>query len=274
MADEGAVYQEFAQAFIREGQRKDISLNISQSPVLPTDTDLVIAVGIKSALLAGNSRFPVLCVLVSKVGFEKLLHELPATRKSNTFSAIYLDQPIRRQLAMVTAVLPDAKRIGLLYAASPDVAKYRKVITDRNLELHEKKLGSTESLYHDLESVLVNSDVLLSIPDAEVYNGLSIRNILLATYRSKIPVVAFSPGLVKAGALCAVFSTPEQIAAQAVLLASQFDSTGNLSAAQYPAEFDIMINQQVAFSLAIQIRQQNVLVQEIKTESDAEGGAQ
>jgi putative ABC transport system substrate-binding protein len=272
VAEEAGVYQEFAQAFSNESQRQSISLRVLSATALPTDTDLVIAVGIKSARIAANSRFPVLCVLVTKAGFEKLLRELPANRKSNTFSALYWDQPVSRQVAMVMATLPEAKNIGLLLSEhSPDVESLRKLIYENKLNLREKQLGSMESLYRDLESVLRESDVLLAIPDAEVYNSQTMRNILLATYRSKVPVVGFSSGYVKAGALCAVFSTPGQLATQAASLTKQFAETDILPAAQYPTEFDVMVNHQVAHSLGITVKENAGLIMQIKAESTKEG---
>lgn len=274
MTDEGSAYQEFAQAFLSESEHQSKSINIVQTTSLTTNTDLVIAVGIKSAQLASQSHFPVLCVLVSKASFEKLLRELPNDREKNTISAIYLDQPIKRQVALVVAVFPEVRRIGLLYSTSTDVAIYRKAIVEKKLELIEHKLGTTESLYHDLEAVLEKSDVLLSLPDAEVYNSLTMRNILLATYRSKIPVAGFSPGYVKAGALCAVFSTSGQIAIQALQLTSQFVVTQRLPVPQYPTEFDVMINQQVARSLGIQTRENKSIIEDIKSSAISKEGAE
>jgi ABC-type uncharacterized transport system substrate-binding protein len=265
MTDEGAAFQEFAQAFKSEAQKQKLLADVSQSSSLPTDADLIVAVGIKAAVIAANSHSPVLCVLVSKAGFDQLMSNLPPGGNKNNISAIYLDQPIKRQIAMIAAVLPEAKKIGLLFSASADVVSYRKAIVEKRLGLFEQKLASPASLFRDLESVLENSDVLLSLPDPEVYNSLSMRNILLATYRSKIPLAGFSPAYVKAGALCAVYSTQSQVAAQAVLLSRQFVTAGVLPAPQYPREFEVLINHQVANSLGIHVRENSVLTQEINS---------
>jgi len=106
--------------------------------------------------------------------------------------------------------------------------------------------------------------VLLVLPDSAIYNGLTIRNILLATYRSSVPLIGFSSFYVKAGALCAVFSAPEQIAAQVASLIRQFGETRLLPAAQYPQEFEVMVNERVAHSLGLHIRPAIELGAEIK----------
>jgi ABC-type uncharacterized transport system substrate-binding protein len=274
MSEENDAYHEFAESFISETLRNKLALEIQQTKTLPTRTDLIIAVGLNSAIIASESRLPVLCVFISKAGFGKVVHELPVNREKNTFSAIYLDQPIKRQVALIEAALPENKNVGLLYSNySPDLENYRKLIAVSGFNFREQKLESADSLYRDLESLLDKSNVLLSIPDTEVYNSLTMRNILMTTYRKRVPVVGFSSAYVKAGALCAVFSTPSQIAVQAANLVSHFYETSLLPAAQYPSDFYVMFNQQVAHSLGISIKQSIALIRDIKTsENEKQGG--
>lgn len=272
-AEAGEAYQEFSASFIAESQRQNPGLDIIQSTTLPSDTDLIIAVGLKSASIANGGKFPVLCVLVSKAGFEKLVSELPENRKSKPIAAVFLDQPITRQVALIAASLPNFRNIGVLYSNhSADMGIYRKAISDRNLKMHEQNVDSAESLFRDLEAVLGKSDVLLTIPDASIYNALSMRNILLTTYRYKVPVVGLSPAYVRAGALCAVFSSPAQIAVQAAKLATQFAEKGVFPLSQYPTDFNVSINLQVARSLGLQLKEDTAIVREIKAAESMQKG--
>jgi ABC-type uncharacterized transport system substrate-binding protein len=207
-----------------------------------------------------------LAVLVPKEGFHKLLKEFSTQAKSsaNVFSAIYLDQPYKRQLDLITAVLPRARSIGVLYSTAPaELNKLSALVVARKLEFHERSSASSSTLYSNLQSLLLNSDVLLALPDAEIYNASTIRNILLATYRNKVPLVGFSSAYVKAGALCAVFSTPGQIAKQSLNIIQEYIETANLPAAQFAKEFEISVNEQVAHSLGINIRSESLLRSEI-----------
>ncbi len=274
MSEDNDAYHEFANSFISESERNKFALDIQQTKTLPIKSDLIIAVGLKSAIIASESRLPVLCVFISKAAYRKVVQDSLVYREKNTLSAIYLDQPIKRQVAMVAAALPEIKSIGLLYSyLSPDLDNYRKAIAEKGFALREQKLDSADSLYRNLESLLEKSNVLLAIPDTEVYNSLTMRNILMTTYRRKVPVVGFSSAYVKAGALCAVFSMPSQIAVQAARLTGQFIDTSLLPMAQYPAEFYVMSNQQVARSLGISIKQNAALIREIEaSEHDKKGG--
>ena len=62
--------------------------------------------------------------------------------------------------------------------------------------------------------MLNDSDVLIALPDPIVFNLRTTRNILLSTYRKRVPVIGFSKSYVKAGALAAIYSTPEFIGKQ------------------------------------------------------------
>lgn len=273
LAEEGGAYREFATSLESELKRQNISLAISQANTLPTDADLIVAVGIKSAAIAINSRTPVLCTLVSKSGFDKLLHEWAGRREKNTISAIYMDQPARRRIELLVAALPEAKNVGLLFSEhSADMADLRKAITGKGLSIREQRSDSVESLHRDLLSVLQRSEVLLAVPDTQIYNPSTIRHILMESYRSGDPVIGYSPAYVRAGALCVVYSTPEQIALQAAYLVRQFIETARLPAAQHPSEFEVMVNQQVAHALGVDIKDGATLIGQIKAAEKAVGG--
>jgi ABC-type uncharacterized transport system substrate-binding protein len=266
MVEEGGAYQEFAQSFT--GAQQNILLTISHGNEPLPEANLIVALGMKSTALAMNSAAPVLSVFVSKSGFDKLQRESP----QHHFSAIYLEQPSKRQIDLIAAALPEAKNIGLLYSSlPPDIANLRKAVADSRLVLRENKVESPDSISRDLQSMLQKSDVLLAIPDAQIYNSMTMRNILLSTYHSGIPLVGYSMPYVRAGALCAVFSTPQQFATQASSMIKQFAETGRLPSAQYATEFDVMVNQQVARSLGIQIKETAALIRQIKSTASSGG---
>jgi putative ABC transport system substrate-binding protein len=218
--------------------------------------DFIISVGMKATELAtAQIGTPVLAVMVPKTSYENLLARISPQAPALSISAIYLDQPWGRQLDFVRAVLPERRKIGLLYSNDTriDVAQLHHDIAHRGGSLIARPVRFAENLYSNLESVLNDSDVLLAIPDSAIYSSNNIRNILLTSYRYHIPLIGLSQSYVNAGALCAIFSTPEQLAEQASLAAILFARTGQLPDSQYPAAFTIAVNQQVARSLGIEL---------------------
>jgi len=251
-------YLEFTKALSDNVRDKNIDLIVIDDPAKPLpDSDLVISVGMKAAIvIAGGKSTAILNVFLSKTGYEELLRDFPARANSKTFSAIFLDQPLVRQISLISAVLPGKHRIGVLFDFLPnnDLDRLRQQISKYGFSLHDRVISQTLPLQEALQKVLRESDMLLALPNSSIYNSSTLRNILLATYRSAIPLVGLSPSYVKAGALCAIFSTPTQIATQALLSIQQFGKISTLQAAQYPQLFEVMVNEQVGQSLGLTIK--------------------
>jgi len=272
-AQSRSAYDQFVHSFKGELARENISLTLNPSNSLSSEFDLIVAVGIKSASIALKTHSPVLCVLVSKAGFEELLQADKQDKRA--ISAIYMDQPGKRQIDLLVAALPRVKKIGLLYSShSPNFTELSKAIKKKHLILYEQKSNSADLLHRDLQTVLQKSDVLLAIPDDGIYNSSTIRHILMEAYRSGTPLVGFSPAYVRAGALFSLFSRPEQIAKQASVLTKAYFDTGRLPAPQYPHKFDVTVNRQVANSLGIQIKQNDLLLSKMNSAENRARGPQ
>jgi putative ABC transport system substrate-binding protein len=258
LSEQGGAYQEYANELAAQLSANGVTLTVTDAGKPLPEADLVVAAGMKASLhVAASTPAAMLVVLVPKEGVGKLTSEFPALVKpgKNRFSSIYLDQPFNRQLDLVAAVLPKARSVGVLYSAQPrELARLRTAAAERNYELNERISTSFPTMNAALQSLLLSSDVLLALPDAEIFNASTIRNILLTTYRSKVPLVGFSPGYVKAGALCAVYSTPQQIAEQSADMIRAFANVRVLPAAQYAKQFEVSVNEQVARSLGLNIR--------------------
>ncbi|MDO8311215.1 MAG: ABC transporter substrate binding protein [Sideroxyarcus sp.] len=259
LSESGGAYQEFATALQSQLSEQHNLRVVRVGDTLP-DADLVIAVGMKAANALAAASQPLLHVLIPRAGFEKLHPE-----SSPLISAIYLDQPLERQLALVAAALPAAGNIGVLYAAhTAELDNLRKLSAAKKFALQEQPVDRDHPLASALSDLLEASEVLFVLPDAAVYSSDTIRNILLETYRKQVPMIGISPGYVRAGALCAVYSTPQQIARQAAEVIKQFAVSGKLPPGQYPNEFEVSVNTQVARSLGLVIKDAEQLRAEIR----------
>lgn len=202
--------------------------------------------------LQREGRPALVSALIPRLGFERLLRENPG-RTTAPALAVYLDQPFGRQLDLVRQVLPEARRVGVLWG--PESAAQQPGLLAaaqaRGMELVGGNVAASSALFSGLKSVLDDADLLLAVADPQVYNSATISNILLATYRARVPVLAFSPAYVKAGALLAVYSTPRQIGTQAGALARTVLQGGAVPASQYPLEFSVAVNEHVARSLGM-----------------------
>lgn len=267
LSENTGAYQEFSSTLREKLSNKNVAFTVIDNPAGPIPAaGLVVSVGMKAAAAAAGSKASVvLNVLIPSSGYDKLLRDFPQRAHSKTFSAIFMDQPMERQARLIKAILPGARRVGIMFDSFPpdELSVLKQRAARHGLSLQEQIIGPGISLYAALQALLQNSEVLLALPDDTVYNSSTIRNILLATYRSGIPMIGFSPGYVKAGALGAVFSTPAQIVVQAASAIQQYGEIRTLPAAQYPQMFEVTTNEQVARSLGLNIRSADELRREM-----------
>lgn len=255
LSDSSVPYQQFSAAFNQALVASKVDVVVVKSPVdKKIRADLIVAVGMKAVESAiTHPDAPLLGVMIPKVGYELLIARYPEKNKPGSISAIYLDQPWERQLDFIRAALPGREKIGLLYSPDTqvDFTALRRNVSERNLSLSARPVRSGEGLFPALDEILGDIDVLIAIPDSTIYNSNNVRNILLTSYRHKVPLIGISQAYVNAGAICAIFSTPEQLAGQSAEMAVLFARNKNFPSPQYPMQFDIALNQQVARSLGI-----------------------
>jgi ABC-type uncharacterized transport system substrate-binding protein len=261
LSERGGAYQAFGDALREEFKSHPVILSVGEFEDAAVDADLNIAVGMRAANALVPLKKPVLNVFVPKASYDRLAKSANARNSA----AIYLDQPQERQLGLLVVALPRVKHVGILYTTPPPgLPSLRQFAIERHLVLHEKVVGPEHDLVDALDGVLEESEALLVLPDTDVYNAGTIRNILLTSYRKQVPLVGISPAYVKAGALCAIYSTPSQIAVQTADAIRQFAATAKLPPSQYPREFEVSVNMQVARSLDLPIKDAETLRDEIR----------
>ena len=211
---------------------------------------LFVALGVEAVATLAHSRVqaPVLAALIPRSSFQRLLHD-SGRSASSQFTALYLDQPLSRQLSLIRLALPKARRLGVLLGPESitRIGQLRLLTGSSGLKLVDAQVDEAAGIFPALKQVLDDCDVLLALADPQVFNSQSIQNILLAAFRAKVPLVGFSPAYVRAGALLSLHVTPGQAALQAAALLQ--DALAGKALPASPAEsndFEVGVNVHVA----------------------------
>lgn len=233
---------------------------------IPTNLapDLIITVGARAAAdVNGHSNgVPVLNVFLPKAAHQKI-NESSAQQTA----AIVLDQPVRRQLAVARALLPTAQRAGFLRGG--DALSGLQALTEDavgfGLALNITTVEGDDDPATAIQQVLATSDVVIATFDPQVYTPATAKWLLYLAFQRQRPIVGFSYALLKAGAVAAVFSTPEQIAQHAADLVGEWLRTGLLpSGTTYPRYYHIGLNAPVAKKLGIVTPSDDELEREVR----------
>lgn len=219
------------------------------------NSHLLIAVGAKAtqqALRQADNRTTILCVLLPRATFETLLSQ-QRQPDSRRVSAVYLDQPLSRQIELIRQALPRLTRVGAVFGpdSATELERIRTLLDSRGLKLVSETLQGDSELFGALQRVMGGAEVFLALPDAQIINPDTAQNLLLTSFRFRIPVVGYSASSVRAGATLAVFSTPQQIGQQAGEVARQILRGDSLPTPQYPRYFSVLSNRQMANSLSL-----------------------
>lgn len=261
-SERSPAYAQAAQALVSElerrgGARDEILLLTATefAGVADLRPKLFVALGAQAAQALAQEALPapVLCALLPRSSFERVLRA-SSRKASSQFSALYLDQPLSRQLGLIGLALPEARRIGVLWG--PESQAQAPALTTlaqaRGLRLLAASVEQDQQLFPALKAVLEDADVLLALADPEVFNSNSIQNILLTSFRARVPLVAFSPAYVQAGALLALHVTPEQVGQQvATLVAAVLQGKALPATPLYSRDFSVAVNGHVARSLGL-----------------------
>ena len=223
------------------------------------EADLVVAIGTQATTDVIDRYQPdrLICALLTHQTYQRL----PPVRPGAERTAVFIDQPARRQIALIRAALPDMGRLAMIYGDGSKT--YADALAqagrDSGLTVNRARVGDETTLYNALLDVLQNDSVLLAVPDSAVYNNFTIQNILLTAYRQRTPVIGFSPAYVRAGAVAAVYSTPEQVGDQvAGVVLSALNGTA-LPRPAYPRHFSVSTNPHVARSLSLELPAEDAL---------------
>jgi hypothetical protein len=243
--------------------------------------ELVVTVGLAAAqpTIAREHDVPkpppTLCLMIPRQSFERLA-PAPADGRERRLSALFIDQPLARQLDLVRLALPDKHRVGVILgptsAALAGELKLRA--KERDLSLDPVEVRDSSGVYGALQTVVRQSELLLVVPDPIATNADTIYGLLLTSYRAQLPVVGFSEGLAKAGALVSLFSNARQQGRAGAEIASRaLSDAGGLPAPQYPKYFTVRVNHSVARSLGLRIEDEAALAEALAARAAQPEGA-
>jgi ABC-type uncharacterized transport system substrate-binding protein len=246
--------------------------NADSIDITTPDSDLIIAIGSRATrkLVETDIDTPALSIVTPKVTFNALVNSSESARKrhrSGKLAGIVLDQPPSRRMRLIRSVLPGPRRIGMLWGPTSrqESAEYQAAAHAAGLELDEAVVDEDANPIPLIEGLIKGNDALLAVYDSVALNPSTSKWLLYLAYQNRVPVIGFSRAYVDAGALAAVYSTPEQIGKQAAEVVYDFigANPGILPVDIYPRYFGLGLNRSVARSIGLTPPDEDLLLQQL-----------
>lgn len=219
----------------------------------------VVLVGAQVLANWQELALPTVAVLVSQQQVQESAVKLD--------SAIYAEPSLHQQIVLAEKIIGKGKKIGVLVS---DKAQFEQQAIDQyEIDFHSLVIGAVSehsSLNSTLRALLDKSDVLVGVYDKELYSTENIKNILITAYRNDQPLIGPTSAYLRAGAIASVRSQPEDVAKRLGEVIRQGLSTQNWPAPDYNPYISVVVNQQIARSLNLQVANPKQLAQEVMAE--------
>ncbi|GAA0794463.1 ABC transporter substrate-binding protein [Marinobacterium sediminicola] len=257
--------------------RDAVMMTAQQPPVVTTPDQLTPTDSHRGTILAVGSRAceqmlsryhpdtRLVCSFLPSTTFVQLKRQLLPEQGQPQVSAIFIDQPLLRQIRLAKLVRPDARFLGSALGNNSQSlrSELESGSKEAGLELQLSYLTTQDNPVEKLTPVIQNSDLFLVIPDSSVFNRAISKWLLYLSLRNQVPVIGFSESYTNAGATASVHSSPTQIGQQAGEWLNRLSAGEALPPPSYPAYFDVSINTVAARTLNLKLTSGEALEQEL-----------
>ena len=216
---------------------KIIQSNSSINNCNKNDLILVDNVNLIELQKKTNNACNIIAIFITSYDFYQ------SNNNSKNITGIFIDPNPNLQIQLINKLFLNSKKIIILYSSFP-IQKF----INTNTQIYFKKIESINDIFNSLQE---SNSILLATPDSFIYNSSTIKNILLTSYKSKIPIIGFSPNMVKAGAVATIYVTDEDMFFEINETIKKFLITGYLSKPHFVSKGKILINSFVSNSFDI-----------------------
>lgn len=171
-----------------------------------SEPSLIVTIGSSATSLAKES-FSDIPIVFSAVKYPVLSGFVsPTLEPGSNITGASLDIPTDVQLSYFKRIIPNLKKVGVLYTESTEslITHARIVARSLGLELVAINVASDKDLPQALDSLGRVVQGIWSVADPNLFRPQQTRYILLQSVRKGLPFMGFSRFVVESGALCAL----------------------------------------------------------------------
>lgn len=166
--------------------------------------------------------------------------------------------PVEAQLKLIRSVLPDAKKIGIIYTTSEAnsvsaIKTYKKLASKYGFEIVEKGIGNQSEVAQATDIVLKDVDCISNLTDNTVVAALSV--VIEKANAAKIPVFGSEEEQVKNGCIACAGIDYFKLGEQAGAMAAKVLKGEKVSSIPYETikESSVTVSKNVAAKLGVTI---------------------
>lgn len=213
---------------------------------------LLVSVG--NNALEAAARYGTAPILATMV----LEADLKLPRARPPAGGVVLDLALREVMAGLAKIFPGKTRAGMIRNPEVSSASETELVSEAKavgISLRVVDCPRPERLLQALRSLQGLVDFVWCPPDSTLYNGTTVKPLILASLESQLPVAGFSASFVRAGAAAGVYPDYLEAGAQAGELARKYLAAGNAMGIEAPRKIRVAANTRVARLLGLRLAQ-------------------
>lgn len=211
----------------------------------------IIAIGSRAAisLMAGIDDIPIVYCMVMNAQDRGL--------SGPNITGVNLEIPALEQLASFARVVPELKRVGIVYnpeRPNPAVAAAKRAADQAGVALVEKRVSRAGDVPDAAAELSRTVDGLWLLPDASLITNETFRHVLVTSLERRMPLFVFSAPFVRAGALMGLAPNYTRIGREAASIVEQVsegETAGSIPTRDPPAA--LVINAATAARMGIEL---------------------
>jgi len=234
-------------------------------PAAPEEENWAVAIGpaaARQAIGRGGDE-PLVLAMLSRIDYDRLKDNPGLHRSARRIGVLLREVPMRDQLALIQAALPDKHRLGVVSTPAGDAVLRELREAARGWVLQVEIAPDANSIGQALRAVLPRSDALIVLPDLIGDDPAATQAVLRSAASAGVPVFGSSEALVRSGGLAAVVATPAQQALQARALGHRLASAPPGVQVETPTAVSVRINPTVAQGLGLRLPSEHELDQRV-----------
>ena len=222
---------------------------------------LILAIATPAAQAVANTTkdIPILVTAVTDPAAAKLVatNEVPGGNVSGTSDLT----PVKEQIGLITQLVPDVKKVGLLYCSSEANSKFQIEIAKKELEaLGLEWVEATVSNSNEIQQVtqsLIGKVEAIYIPTDNML-AAGIATVSQVTTPSKLPVIVGEEGMVQKGGTATYginyYNLGKLTATQAVSILKDGKKPAEMPI-EYASEGTLVVNEDILKEMGIELPQ-------------------
>lgn len=220
------------------------------------DLILAIATSAAQACVNATTNIPILVTAVTDPAQAALVNsnEAPGGNVTGTSDLT----PVADQIQLLKELMPDAKKIAILYCSSEDNSTIqaemaKKEAESLGLETIEATVSNSNEIQQVVQNLVGKVDAIYAPTDNTIAAGME--TVSLVATPNKIPIICGEDGMVKSGGLATkginYYNLGKQTAAQAVKILEGADPS--TMPIEYLQDVEFTYNEEIANELGIEI---------------------